>query len=356
MTDSDPEQSTYSEVDAKSPNCKSETKGPISPPDPPFRSQIPPSPIDKKDTCICRPDQTPPWKVALECLAVLVGAFAVAIYGGQLAVMRGTLAEMQRSGEQSTTQMWSAIGNINWMARSMDWSQKVGKKAMESSEQQSQKALQAAIDQFRLDQRAWVGVEDISCHTCEYKRQSTARNGNPIANVSLTIQGFKGKVINTGKTPAEDVHVQFTLHLGTRPVFTSCTPETPSQNSMCQASFDDPSIVKEVMTEESTHNPFFSFQLGPIAPGQSRPVIFAESEYFSQGLEGKDFDQMVAGYVQGKLTYTDIWNKLARRIFASSHIPIPGPKNTQHTTTAQYQTAIKCIDMCVNRLVASLSH
>ncbi len=54
----------------------------------------------------------------------IIGIIALIIYGRQLGVMHGTLAEMKRSGEQSTEQVWSAIGNINWMARTMDQSSK----------------------------------------------------------------------------------------------------------------------------------------------------------------------------------------------------------------------------------------
>jgi hypothetical protein len=60
------------------------------------------------------------------CAAVIM--VATVIYAGvpifQLLAMRGTLSEMKRTSEQNTEQMWSAIGNLNWMARSMDWSQK----------------------------------------------------------------------------------------------------------------------------------------------------------------------------------------------------------------------------------------
>src|ERR1039457_4063835 len=42
----------------------------------------------------------------------------------QIAIRQGTLNEATRSGQQSTWQMWQAVGNINWMARSMDQSSK----------------------------------------------------------------------------------------------------------------------------------------------------------------------------------------------------------------------------------------
>ncbi|HEV2465100.1 MAG TPA: hypothetical protein VGT04_14940 [Acidobacteriaceae bacterium] len=60
---------------------------------------------------------------------------ATIVYAGtayrQLCVMRKTLAEMKESEEQTSEQSSSAIGNINWMARSMDWSQKSTKRAMD---------------------------------------------------------------------------------------------------------------------------------------------------------------------------------------------------------------------------------
>ena len=40
--------------------------------------------------------------------------------GGQLQVMRDTLAEMKRIGQSATEQIWQAIGNINWLAREMN--------------------------------------------------------------------------------------------------------------------------------------------------------------------------------------------------------------------------------------------
>lgn len=64
------------------------------------------------------------FSLAINAVLAVVGIVAVWIYGGQLNVMRGTLAEMQRSGQTTTSQMWAAIDNINWMAKSMDGSLK----------------------------------------------------------------------------------------------------------------------------------------------------------------------------------------------------------------------------------------
>jgi hypothetical protein len=44
--------------------------------------------------------------------------------------MRRTLSEMQRSGQSATNQMWQAIENVNWLARTM-------KNSLDSSEAHS---------------------------------------------------------------------------------------------------------------------------------------------------------------------------------------------------------------------------
>lgn len=56
---------------------------------------------DEVETRVDKPDQTPGWKIALELITVLVGLAVVTIYGKQLHVMQGQLAEMKGSGEQA---------------------------------------------------------------------------------------------------------------------------------------------------------------------------------------------------------------------------------------------------------------
>lgn len=109
----------------------------------------------------------------------IIGLCALVIYGCQLSVMRGTLAEVRRSGEQSTEQTWSAIGNINWMARSMDSSQKTNQQGIEASGRQSEQALQTAIDNFHQEQRAWVspaGISGVPTVNQPFIVQTTANN------------------------------------------------------------------------------------------------------------------------------------------------------------------------------------
>lgn len=129
-----------------------------------------------------------------------VGVVAASIYGCQLSVMRGQLQEMKRSGEQSTDQVWKAIGNINWEARSMDWSQKVSQQGINGSAAQAQQSLGATQAQMRLDQRAWVGISAVD------------------PGVFSETTGFPVVIVftNSGKTPA--MHVTSSQGFGLSPV------------------------------------------------------------------------------------------------------------------------------------------
>jgi hypothetical protein len=123
-----------------------------------------------------------------------IGIWALCIYGGQLKVMRGTLEEMQRSGDQSTDQVWKAIGNLNWMARSADWSQKQAQVASENSNRLANRALDTSIESFRADQRAWFGISDFE--VVQYDPENPKKP-------------FRIKIFfrNSGKTPAKQIHL-----------------------------------------------------------------------------------------------------------------------------------------------------
>lgn len=119
---------------------------------------------------------------------IAVGIWQASIYHAQLTAMQGQLDEMKRTGEQSTEQTWSAIGNINWMARSADWSQKESKLGIESSERQSKAELDATIANFRQEQRAWLGAQDFT--------DSLPEKGQVWSSAWI---------VNTGKSPAMNI-------------------------------------------------------------------------------------------------------------------------------------------------------
>jgi len=108
----------------------------------------------------------------------------------QFIIMDGTLKEMKRSGQQSTEQVWRAIDNINWMARSMDLSQKGAQIAMQHSDQTAQQSLDASIAEAHEDRRPWVGIKGVPCDDCKW------------GDKSAVIHGFYVVLENTGKSPA----------------------------------------------------------------------------------------------------------------------------------------------------------
>src|ERR1700683_229860 len=88
-------------ADRVDPKDATTEEGNKPPRDIPAISETTPPPQSYKETCHCRPDQTPLWKKLLETAAVFVGFAVAIIYHGQLTVMSGQLTEMQDSGRQT---------------------------------------------------------------------------------------------------------------------------------------------------------------------------------------------------------------------------------------------------------------
>jgi hypothetical protein len=182
-------------IDAIQPQNTTGTKNPEAPHNPPSSSEIPPTPQNRKETYTCRPDQTPWWKYLLEGCAIVVGLYVALVYSRQLEVMRGTLAEMKRSGEQSTQQVWRAVDNLNWMARSMDWSQKTAQQSIQASGKESSDALKATIDNFHREERSWVGVGSFKIVP------NPAEGGKAYSAIAETT------LLNSGRVPAQNIEI-----------------------------------------------------------------------------------------------------------------------------------------------------
>ncbi|MGH2506771.1 MAG: hypothetical protein ACRDHZ_05075 [Ktedonobacteraceae bacterium] len=90
-------------------------------------------------------------------------------------------ADASLSAALASIQQARDAGEANWLNRSNSI----------NSERQSNKTFQASVDQFRLEQRAWVGVEHVA---------STGFTDRTIWTVTVTF-------VNSGKTPAKNVEV-----------------------------------------------------------------------------------------------------------------------------------------------------
>lgn len=89
------------------------------------------------------------------------------------------------------------------------------------SEWITQKSLEASVNQFHADQRAWVGLRDIACDDCPMEAKPRAGhlpdNISQTLNVSVAIKNLIAHLVNTGKIPAENVHVKYVIHVGMMP-------------------------------------------------------------------------------------------------------------------------------------------
>jgi hypothetical protein len=234
------------------------------------------------------------------------------IYNGQLTVMRGTLDEMKRSGEQSTEQVWRAIDNINWEARSMDGSVKQAQEAMSKSEAQAKTAFDASIAAAQLDQRAWVGVIDTRTIGGE---QTPDRK-------MFSFEGVQIPIRNSGKTPAINLSAVILLtsadsreKIGDYDSFTTeyrRRREEFSERSVSEMIQHNPQAAEAIRardkemkaTEAQRANDLFPARQ-VLAPGVTITHGVSGAKYQTGGIT--DIVRFTV-YILGKITYNDIFN------------------------------------------------
>ena len=124
-------------------------------------------------------------------IATVVIAISTTIYTlyarEQWQVMSNTLAEMKNSGDKTKTQTDRMITETNRIAD-----------AMTKTVQQSKSSLDATIQNFRLEQRAWVGPTQFNW--AEYPE------GDKKVHIKEGQQFMVGvTIVNSGKTPARKV-------------------------------------------------------------------------------------------------------------------------------------------------------
>lgn len=226
-----------------------------------------------------------------------IGIGALCIYSGQLKVMRGTLTEMQRSGAQSTDQVWQAIGNLNWMARSSDWAQKQSQLATERSDRLAKLALDTSIQSSRADQRAWLGIYNDKTLIS----QSTKNDLPGIRQVNLWVH-------NSGKTPAMDIDgfviVTTTQHDATPPDYDALMAEHGWTEKTRDPGYSTTSPGKPYLLGKN-------FATNDIwAPGaeSSFEIDFTGIKDNTIDREARDGSTLWV-YVLGAITYDDIYKR-----------------------------------------------
>jgi hypothetical protein len=126
------------------------------------------------------------WTRATFAILAVTGLFICL----QWIAMRQTVNAMKSSGDVATNQLWQAIGNMNWMARTADGALQQAQHGNAVNERQSKAALDASTAASRNDQRAWLGLDTVT--------------GRPELNATFTMTV---KIRNTGRSPAKNVFV-----------------------------------------------------------------------------------------------------------------------------------------------------
>lgn len=203
--------------------------------------------------------------LSVNAMLAFVGIGALCIYSGQLQVMRGTLAEMKRSGGTSADQLWQAIGNMNWMARTADGSLHQSQQAMDDSRRLLGGQLSTMQKQFEALDRPWVSISVSPIKPLLYDGKT---------GVNAT---FIFSPTNVGRSPAQEVQIEPRLIIGSMG-----TNVTGIQQRMCRQMekgqgmpayilFPGPGSPQEISLQLSVAdiNAFFTpFELnqGPIDP------------------------------------------------------------------------------------------
>jgi hypothetical protein len=115
--------------------------------------------------------------------------------------------------------MWRAISNINWMARSMDWNQKVTQQGIESSARQSQKQFENTLVQLKSQTSTEQSTLEVTDRPWLKATSVDFGDQNSKEGVSIVWPSWKGgagpplmslsalHTQNVGKSPATSIHV-----------------------------------------------------------------------------------------------------------------------------------------------------
>lgn len=138
------------------------------------------------------------WSLLFEAILVIATCATVGVARSQWKVMEVQSQIMKEQLIAMSDQTKAAYQQVSTAKSSIRIADKTLKDAQESGKEQSERAeksLNAAIENFRLDQRAWVGIDNLAWD--EYKdgdKTVCIKEGAPF-KVGVHIK-------NTGKTPA----------------------------------------------------------------------------------------------------------------------------------------------------------
>jgi hypothetical protein len=174
------------------------------------------------------------------------------------------------SASSINTHMDEAVGKLQTQSDKMD-------DARKAAVATSDKALKATTDNFHLEQRPWVGLQDVRCDQCTIKIEPNKTTGE--ISGTLTIGHLFGVMTNTGKTPALNVVVRY---------------------GMEGVSISDPIPTWDNLEERiKKYSPDIRYRESVMPPNGTEPIELTGG--ISMGQRRSQLS-----YIVGKITYSDI--------------------------------------------------
>lgn len=176
-------------------------------------------------------------------------------------------------------------------------------KASQDAATASISEAQTASDALIIQNRPWLSLKSINCDACWTITGGSSR-GISVQDDLNHLQGKIGmsiltaEVVNTGKTPAQDVTIDFTFHYGVvASMIGNCkmnisTPCLPSQ-------FDTRNFtgIADLPISTVHQHPIYA---GVIAPSEGIPIVFGGGTHI---ISVPDISSIPAAYVEGAITY-----------------------------------------------------
>lgn len=237
------------------------------------------------------------WLIGIGIASIVVNAFIALIYYGQLTQMKMATEAAASAANFAADSYEIASGQFE---RTMQLSIPQTAAQIQSSKA-ARDAVKFAQDSFRQDQRPWLSIKDITCGICE-TIGGTPHGGN-LYDWITTIRNLRTKVVNTGKTPAEDVKVDCNIHIGAISFNFSKCAATPGGCSLSK--FDSRNLINFQDRGRFSTFPVPPMDIGSIGPTQEKPVILnPTAPSHTIGLT-REYEASV--YVEGTISYHSAW-------------------------------------------------
>jgi len=184
--------------------------------------------------------------------------------------------------------------------------------AAKSAAKTAEETLTTTSEQFRLDQRPWVGLREFRCNECSSEMgKPVLGSGQLIPSVTETVTfGIDGVTENTGRTPAVKmvIHSAFTHRLASEsiPNYDSIEREVNSRSSQEVPTRLPPDVAADIARTRDLLNRLSEPAETVLPPNTTRTLQIIGRIKMDRNPFAHVEDRQIF-YVVGKITYYSTW-------------------------------------------------